>query len=160
MKNESLWKSLGNLVTKRKSRFIEITKSQYGICEENCLVVSALVFYFTTQCGHVTNHVLFCYPLWAYDQSCFTLLFSVSIWPIMFFGYPMWACDQLYIYIFCYPMRACDQSCFTSLFSLVFFVFFHVRTFLEWPNLVHKLISKGEINISETGLHSLLVALG
>ena len=160
MKNESLWKSLGNLVTKRKSRFIEITKSQYGICEENCLVVSALVFYFTTQCGHVTNHVLFCYPLWAYDQSCFTLLFSVSMWPIMFFCYPMWACDQLYIYIFATQCGHVANHVLPLCFPSFFLFFFHVRTFLEWPNLVHKLISKGEINISETGLHSLLVALG
>ena len=104
-----------------------------------------IMLYFATHCEQ-------------YDQSCFTLLPNVGVWPIMFFCYLMWACDQL-SFFFCYPMRAYDQSCFTSLFSLVFF-FFHVRTFLEWPNLVHKLISKGEINISETGLHSLLVALG
>ena len=104
-----------------------------------------IMFYFATHCEHMTNHVLLCYSMWACDQSCF-LLPNVSMWPI------------IYIF-FCYPMRACDQSCFTTLFSLFFF-FFHVRTFLEWPNLVHKLISKGEINISETGLHSLLVALG
>ena len=104
-----------------------------------------ILFYFATHCELMTNHVLLCYPMWVCDQSCFFatqcehvtnyiyifLLPNAGMWPIMF-------------YYFVFPL----------------FFFFHVRTFLEWPNLVHKLISKGEINISETGLHSLLVALG
>ena len=110
------------------------------------------------------------YPMWGCDQSCFILLPIVSIWPIMFyfaiqcehvtnhvFCYPMWACDQLYIFLL--PNAGMWPIMFYY-FVFPLFFFFHVRTFLEWPNLVHKLISKGEINISETGLHSLLVALG
>ena len=107
-----------------------------------------IMLYFATHCEQ-------------YDQSCFTLLPNVGVWPIMFFCYLMWACDQL-SFFFLLPNAGIWPIMFYFFVfpRFFFFFFFHVRTFLEWPNLVHKLISKGEINISETGLHSLLVALG
>ena len=108
-------------------------------CDQSCFILLPIVsiwpimFYFAAQCGRVTNHVF--------------LLPNVSMWPIIFFFFAT-QCGHVtnHVLLLCFPS--------------FFFFFFHVRTFLEWPNLVHKLISKGEINISETGLHSLLVALG